>query len=134
MSQSALQSDVVFQGFRDLKIWQRSRSLVKRIYDSTARFPKEEIYGLTSQIRRCSVSIPSNIAEGSSKRSTREFLRFLNIAYGSLAELETQLLLACDLGYMTEQEIDSIFQETSEIGRMINSPINKLSEKLNPEL
>lgn len=122
------------KGFHDLKVWQRSRVLVKSIYEVTLVFPKEELYGLTSQIRRCAVSIPSNIAEGSSKRSTREFIRFLNMAYGSLAELETQLLLACDLEYVSLGLLKSVFVEIDEIGRMINGLISKLNAKLNSEL
>ena len=127
-------SSAVFKGFRDLKVWQRSRILVKSVYEITGQLPKEEVYGLTSQIRRCAVSIPSNIAEGSSKRSTREFIRFLNIAYGSLAELETQLLLASDLAYVTLDTVEPLFVEIDEIGRMTNGLISKLNEKLNSEL
>ncbi len=127
-------SPVKIQGFRDLKIWQRSREMVKTAYLLTATFPKEEIYGLTSQLRRCAISVPSNIAEGSVKRSTREFLRFLNIAYGSLAELETQLQLAADLGYLTNEVLNEPLTEIDEIGRMINGLIKKLEDKLNSEL
>lgn len=126
--------NTAFKGFRDLKVWQRSRVLVKSIYEISALFPKDELYGLTSQIRRCAVSVPSNIAEGSSKRSTREFLRFLNMAYGSLAELETQLLLAGDLGYIITDSVNPLMIEIEEIGRMTNGLISKLNEKLNSEL
>ena len=80
--------------FRNLLIWQKSMTLTTQIYQLTSTFPKEEIYGLTSQIRRCSVSIPSNIAEGYGRESDKEFLRFLNISIGSLFEMQTQLEIA----------------------------------------
>jgi len=85
-----------------LEAWQRSLVLVKTIYTETSSFPKAELYGLTSQMRRAAVSIPSNIAEGAARETTPEFLRFLYIARGSLAELETQLLIANDLGYLAD--------------------------------
>lgn len=80
---------MAIQSYRDLDVWKKSVALVTDVYQATALFPKEEVYGLTSQIRRSAVSIPSNIAEGRGKRGTRDFVRFLNIAYGSLCELET---------------------------------------------
>lgn len=109
-------------------------SLVKKIYMLVEDFPKSELYGLSSQVKRAAVSVPSNIAEGSSKRSTREFIRFLNIAHGSLAEMETQLQLAIDLAFCNPQNVSPLFTEAEEIGRMINGLINKLEEKLNSEL
>lgn len=86
--------------YQDLKVWGKSMELVEVIYQLTMDFPREEIYGLTSQIRRCAVSIPSNIAEGSQRRSNKDFSYFLRIARGSSAELETQLLIADRLGYI----------------------------------
>ncbi len=99
-------------------------------YRLTKSFPKEEIYGLTSQIRRCSVSISSNIAEGYGRRSTAEYIRFLNIAQGSCNELETQLIIAQRIGYLTVESIREINQELLSITRMLISLTNKLKEKL----
>ena len=95
--------------------------LVLDVYSLTSEFPKEEIYGLTSQIRRSAVSIPSNIAEGAARGSRKEFSQFLYVALGSLAELETQLLIAQDLGYIQELDHDTL----SEIRKMINGLIYK---------
>ena len=117
------------QSFKDLKVWQKARLLTKDVYIATKDFPVEERYGLTSQIRRATISIPSNIAEGSSKRSTREFLRFLNISYGSLAELEAQLILANDLNFLSEKQLVDITANIEEIGRMVNGLIRSLEEK-----
>jgi four helix bundle protein len=99
--------------YHELKIWQESRNLVKNIYTLTAHFPKEEIYGLTSQIRRSVVSIPSNIAEGTGRNSDKEFQRFLDYAIGSLFELETQITLANDLNFLSQEEYKKIHSETS---------------------
>ena len=107
-------------------IWQKSRKLVKQIYILSKAFPKSEIYGLTSQIRRCSVSVPSNIAEGFQRHSKKEYLQFLYISYGSLAELETQLVLARDLNYLTLKETELILENVVTIQKMINSLISKL--------
>jgi four helix bundle protein len=85
---------------KDLDIWKLGIQLVTEIYKSTGCFPKEELYGLTSQMRRCAVSIPSNIAEGAARKSKREFLRSLYIALGSASELETQIIIAFNLGYL----------------------------------
>ena len=94
--------------FRDLLIWQKSIKLVTRIYEVTRSFPKEEAFGLTSQMRRCSVSIPSNIAEGHGPNSTGGYLRFLQIATGSLCELQTQLVIANNLSFFSEKEFDTL--------------------------
>ena len=104
--------------YRDLRVWQEGRILVKEAYRAVKAFPKEEIYGLTSQIKRSAVSIPSNIAEGSSRRSTQEFLRFINISTGSLAELETQLILANDLEFLDSDTLEKLLQRTDNISRM----------------
>lgn len=122
---------MVVQSYRDLEIWQKSMELVTRIYTLSQKFPREEIYGLTSQIRRSAVSIPSNIAEGRGKRSTKDFLRFLNIAYGSLAELETQLLISQNLGFVEGQEVERLLDDASRIGRMMNGMMAGLEKKLN---
>jgi four helix bundle protein len=85
----------------ELQAWQESRKLVSTIYRITQGFPKEEMFGLTAQMRRASVSIPSNIAEGVARTGSREYAQFLNVARGSVSELETQLFIACDLGYIS---------------------------------
>jgi four helix bundle protein len=87
---------------KDLDVWKESLALAKLIYSVTSRFPKGELFGLTSQMRRCSVSIPSNIAEGAARSSDKEFIQFLYISLGSLTELETQVLLSTDLGFIKE--------------------------------
>ncbi len=100
-----------------LDAWKLSRTLVTNIYKLTREFPKEELFGLTSQIRRSAVSIPSNIAEGAARSGSREFAQFLNIARGSLSELETQLLIATDLGYIKEN--DPIFALVDHVSRLV---------------
>jgi four helix bundle protein len=118
------------KSYRDLKIWQRGILLSKQVYELTMSFPKEEVYGITSQMRRCSVSVPSNIAEGFG-RSTLSFLNFLKIARGSLYELDTQLVLTKELELSANTElIGSLETEIQEMGKMMNSFINKLKEKL----
>lgn len=116
-------------GFKELQVWQKSMDLLDGVYELTRTFPKEEVYTLTSQIRRSAISIPSNIAEGSSKRSTKEFIRFINIAYGSLSELETQLIIAERQGYC--HSVDEFSGRIAEIGRMLNGLRNALCVKSN---
>jgi four helix bundle protein len=94
--------------YRDLKVWQLGMEVAEQVYRLTAEFPKSEIYGLSSQMRRAAVSIPSNIAEGQGRDSTKEFLHFLAIAFGSLCELETQLLLARRFSYLSDKDLQSI--------------------------
>ena len=113
--------------FRELIIWQKSRELVRNVYHITLKFPKEEMYSLTSQIRRCAISIPSNIAEGSGRKTIDDFSRFLDIANGSAFELETQLILASDLNYLNSDELDSIIKDVHEIEKMIYSFKKKLN-------
>ena len=105
--------------YKDLLIWQRSMGLAKIVYQVTKGFPPEERYGLTSQLRRAAVSIPSNIAEGQARKGTSEFLQFLSVATGSLAELETQLLLSVELAYCKQIEVDPLLQEIDELQKMI---------------
>jgi four helix bundle protein len=93
------------RGHYKLEAWKLSRKLVTEVYKLTKRFPKEEMFGLTAQIRRSAVSVPSNIAEGAARSGPREFAQFLNVARGSLSELETQLLIAVDLGYLKEGDL-----------------------------
>ena len=112
--------------YRDLLIWQKSMVLTKLVYQITYSFPKDEVYGLTSQIRRCAVSIPSNIAEGRGRNSNKEFIRFLQISLGSLYELQTQLELAVSFNYINN--IDTINKLSVEIEKMINSFISAKRE------
>lgn len=118
------------QSYRELEVWQKSMNLVEFCYKITGEFPKEELYSLTNQIRRAAVSIPSNIAEGQSRWSTKEFLRFLSIAKGSLSELETQLILAQRLNYLSETALNEIIELTNEIGKMISGLRKSLLKKL----
>jgi four helix bundle protein len=109
--------------YRDLIGWQKSMVLVREIYRATRAFPSEERYGLTSQLRRAAVSVPSNIAEGQARYSRHEFHRFLNNARGSLAEVETQIILANDLGHLAPEDADTLLLKTSELGRILNGLI-----------
>ncbi len=115
--------------YKDLYIWQKGMRLAKAVYQLTADFPSEEKYGLTGQMRRAAVSIPSNIAEGQERQGTKEFLQFLSHARGSLAELETQLLLSVDLGYCPPLAIASIHSEIVEIQKMVAAIQRKLALK-----
>ncbi|OIQ00429.1 four helix bundle protein [Candidatus Wirthbacteria bacterium CG2_30_54_11] len=106
------------KSYKDLIVWQKAIDLVTDIYQVTKHFPKDELYGLTSQIRRSAVSIPSNIAEGECRQSSKELGQFLSIAWGSCAELETQLLIASRLGYLEAErylKLDSLRQEISKM-------------------
>ena len=110
--------------YRDLVAWQKAMSLAEMIYQKTADLPMEERYGLTAQMRRAAVSIPSNIAEGQGRRSTDdEFVRFLSIALGSLCELETQLELSARLGLISRATVAQVGPETAEVGRLVNGLI-----------
>ena len=115
--------------FRDLLIWQKAMNLVTEIYQLTNLFPKEEIYGLTSQIRRSGISIPSNIAEGYGRNGTKDYLKFLNIAIASLYEMQTQLEIAYNLKYINEFQFNKIFEESREIERMMSSFIRKINDR-----
>jgi four helix bundle protein len=108
------------KNYRDLIVWQKSMALVVAVYEITKRFPKEETYGLTSQIRRAAVSIPSNIAEGEGRESKKEFSHFLLIAYGSLREVETQVFISEKLKYIDESACNTIIEQCNEIGKLIN--------------
>lgn len=118
------------QSYRDLDIWKRSCTLVTTVYSATSAFPKREMFGLTRQIRRAAVSVPSNIAEGAARLYTREYIRFLSNALGSIAELETQLIVSVDLGYTTQERIEHIFQELDQIGRMTRRLVQRLEHRL----
>lgn len=116
--------------FKKQIIWQRSHTLTLKIYKATKTFPKEELYGLTSQIRRAIVSIPTNIAEGCGRRTNAELANFLNIASGSASEVEYELLLAKELEYITTEQYDGWIHEISEIRSMLAAYMKKLRTTL----
>jgi four helix bundle protein len=108
------------KNYRELVAWQKAMDLVTMVYDVTQHWPKTEVYGLTNQIRRAAVSIPSNIAEGQGRASTKEFLHHLSMARGSLLEVETQLLIAQRLGYTAPEAATQLLAGTAEAGRLLN--------------
>lgn len=116
--------------FRELKVWQAGIDLTEQVYTLTKQFPKEEMYGLTSQIRRAVVSVPSNIAEGHGRDSTKEFLHFLSIAVGSLFEVETQLIIAQRLGYLDKSNLQPLLFKIEEISKMLKGLQKSLKAKL----
>ena len=121
---------MTIRSYRDLDVWKLGMKLAASTYEATAGFPPAERYGLSSQLQRCAVSIPSNIAEGHQRDSTRDFLRFLSIAQGSLAELETQLLLAAELGLVGTTTIEQLLTDAAGLGRMLNGLQSKLRSRL----
>ena len=115
---------------KDLILWQKALDLAVAVHEATAAFPKSEMFGLVSQIQRAAVSIPSNIAEGSARRSTREFIAFLHIARGSMAEVETQLLLAQRVGYVGNERLTVLQLRLDKVGRIMNAVITGLRRRL----
>lgn len=116
------------QRFTELKVWQRSHALVLELYRLTSGFPSEERFGVVSQLRRAAVSVPSNIAEGSKRRTKQEYARFLNISEGSLAETEYLLLLSRDLGYLTTSVVEPLLREIEEVSRMVHALRSKVEQ------
>ncbi len=114
------------RSYRDLKIWRKGIELAKQVYGLTLKFPKYETYGLADQLRRSSVSVSSNIAEGQARQHTGEFRQFLHTALGSLAEVDTQLVIASELGYISEAEADCVNQSIIEIQKMTHTLISHL--------
>jgi len=112
--------------FRDLRVWEKTHALTLEIYAITAKFPRQELYGLTCQIRRCSVSIGANIAEGCGKRGNNEFQRYLQISSGSASELDYHLLFSRDLGFIEESEYRGLLKKLSEVRRMLTSLLQKV--------
>src|SRR5437763_15830431 len=106
--------------YRDLIAWQRAMDLAQTVYEVSASCPKEEIYGIVSQMRRSAVSIPSNIAEGQGRKSDGDFRRLLAIAHGSICELETQVILAGRLGFLAKEQVDRVLEDSAEVGRLVN--------------
>jgi four helix bundle protein len=117
------------KSFRDLKVWEKSHELALAAYGATANFPKQEMFGLVSQIRRCATSIPANIAEGCGRRGNGEFHRFLQIAMGSASELEYHLLLSRDLKFLDMELHGSLNCRVEEVKRMLSSLIRKVDEE-----
>lgn len=116
------------KSFRDLIIWQRGINVVKEVYKETRNFPKDELYGLTNQIRRSAISIPSNISEGHIRQHRAEFRQFLSIALGSLAELETQILIARELNYIPNENSENLIDQMGSLGKMIRGLMKKLAK------
>jgi four helix bundle protein len=116
--------------YQDLRAWQRAIDLVERVYVVTANLPPAELYGLVSQMRRCAVSVPSNIAEGQGRATRGEFQQFLGHARGSLYELETQTVIAAKLGYVGQADRDGLLEESRELGRMLNALIASLKSSV----
>src|SRR5271165_2505080 len=112
--------------YRDLVAWQKAVELVTEIYSATSQFPREEMFGLTSQLRRCAVSVPSNIAEGQGRATKGEFIQFLSHARGSLFELETQLLIAGNLGYLAREIRKRLAFQAEEVARILNGLLTSL--------
>jgi four helix bundle protein len=115
--------------YQQLIAWKKAIALVTHVYSLTAIFPRDEMYGLISQLRRAAVSIPSNIAEGQGRATRGEFIQFLCHSRGSLFEVETQLEISRNLGYITSEQLTSLSSELSELGRILNGPITSLQQK-----
>lgn len=118
------------KSYRDLDVWKLAMDLVEQCYRFSEGFPRGEEFGLRSQLRRSSISIPSNVAEGHGRSTTRDYLRYVSIAHGSLMELETQVLIAARLRYMSDQEVADLLGRTDEIGRMLTGLAKSLRERL----
>lgn len=114
--------------FKNLLIWQKSMTLVTKTYEITQLFPKEELFGLTSQIRRSAISIPSNIAEGYGRGSNKEYHRFLNISLSSLFEYQTQIEIAKNINYLNENDFNKLYENSRELEVMMASLIRKVKE------
>lgn len=115
--------------FKDLVVWQASMDLAVHCYEQTKSFPRQEVYGLTSQIRRAASSVPANIAEGHGRESTAAFVQFLRVSQGSLKELETHFILASRVGLMSQEQVERAEQRINNIGKMLRSLIRSLQSK-----
>jgi four helix bundle protein len=118
------------RSYRDLIVWQSGMRLAEGVYRASSQFPRSELFGLRVQIQRCAVSIPSNIAEGHARESTREFLRFLSIATGSAAELQTQIVLANRLGYIDTPGTEGLLEQAGQVMKMLHGLRNSLRKRL----
>ncbi len=120
----------IINSYKDLNVWQKSMELARIVYSIVKLLPREELYALSDQMRRAVISIPSNIAEGYYRNSTRDYIRFLSIAKGSLGEIETQLMLCEDFGYLKNEQITPALRKCEEIGKMLTMLINNLLSKI----
>ena len=120
----------VINSYRDLNVWQKSMELARMVYGLVKYLPREELYALSDQMRRAVVSIPSNIAEGYYRNSTRDYIRFLSLAKGSLGEIETQLFLCENFGYLKNEQISPALTKCDETGKMLTALINNLQSKI----
>ena len=118
------------ESYRELEVWKKAVSLVVEVYRVTKSFPREELYALTSQMQRASISIPANIAEGWGRGTKKEYIQFLKIARGSLLELETHLIISQKLNYITQRDLEVLLMKTQEVGKMLNGLINSLERKI----
>jgi four helix bundle protein len=116
--------------FRELHVWQRGMDVVETVYRVSAEFPKSELYGLTGQVRRAAVSVPSNVVEGHTRASTKEYLNHLSMAQASLAEVETQLEIASRLGYVASTELSAILEQTAVLGKQLYALRNALARRV----
>ncbi|CAN5694407.1 MAG: four helix bundle protein [Gemmatimonadetes bacterium] len=120
----------MIRSHRDLEVWQRALDLAQECYRVSSAFPRSELYGLTLQLRKSAGSVPANIAEGRGRRTTKEFIRFIDIAYGSLMELETHMELARRLDFCETSQADAIIRQSALVGRMLNSLRTSLQAKI----
>jgi four helix bundle protein len=118
---------------KDLRIWQQGIELVTSIYMMTKAFPKDEVFGLVSQMRRAAVSVPSNIVEGYARGTDREKLHFLRISSGSMSEIETQLMLSLNLGYISQEVYDELSERVTSVWKQLNALISSLKKRLNSQ-
>ena len=121
---------MAYQKYTELEVWKKARTFASNIYLLTAKFPKEETYGLTSQIRRCAISVPSNIAEGCGRQHAKETIHFLTIARGSLYELETQLYISKDIDIISNEQLNGCIIEIEILGKLINGYIRYISSTI----
>jgi four helix bundle protein len=121
------------RSYRDLLVWQKSIAMIKEAYCATSAFPDDERYGLANQLKRAAVSVAANIAEGHARATTGDYIRFLNISYGSLAEIETHIVIARELGMISFAVEQNLLEQSAEIGRMLNGLIASLKKKKLPE-
>lgn len=119
------------KSYKDLVVWQKGVVLVDTVYSETRKFPKEEMYGLTNQIRRAAISVPANIAEGWGRDSTKNYIQFLKIARGSLFELETMLIICGNQHYLNQSELTGFLTVINELAKMLNKMIQKLNDFIN---
>ena len=120
------------KSYKDLEVWQKAMDMVVMCYQTTRNFPKNEVYGLASQLQRAAVSIPANIAEGRERKYSKEFVQHLSIAYSSLAELETHIQIAQRLNYINSAKTKQLLEKTAEIGRMINGLRKSIEKRGSP--